>query len=101
MPAVVLLSGAENDSLEIFTRLESRDTEAADAFYHRLDESLGQLRMHPESAPIYEGKIRRLVMRGHPLGIFFTVEGERLFVQPILDLRQEPERIRHRLGLEK
>ena len=70
MPAVVLLAGAEADSLDIFMRLEARNPEAADGFFRRLDESLGQLALHPESAPVFEGKFRRLVMRGFPLGIF-------------------------------
>ena len=41
-----------------------------------------------------------LVMRGYPFGIFYSVEGERLFVQVVLDLRQSPENIRRRLSLE-
>lgn len=101
MPEVILLAGAEHDSVDIFARLEARDPNAADAFYGRLDESLGQLSEHPESAPIFEGDIRRLVMRGYPFGIFFTVESGRLMIQAILDLRQSPESIRRRLGFEE
>lgn len=40
MPAVILLAGAENDSVDIFARLEARDPAAADVFHGRLDESL-------------------------------------------------------------
>ena len=101
MPEVILLAGAENDSLDIFARLEARDADAADAFHGRLDACLGPLSEHPESAPIFEGGTRRLVMRGYPFGIFFAVEGGRLMVQAILDLRQSPESIRRRLGFEK
>ena len=67
----------------------------------RLDACLGPLSEHPESAPIFEGGTRRLVMRGYPFGIFFAVEGGRLMVQAILDLRQSPESIRRRLGFEE
>jgi len=100
MPAVVLLAGAEADSLEIFMRLEARNPDAADGFFRRRDECPGQFGLHPEYATAFEGKFRRLIMRGFPFGIFFTVEAERLFVQAILDLRQNPEHIRRRLGLE-
>ncbi len=100
MPAVILLAGAEADSLDIFMRLEGRNPDAADRFFRRLDKCLAQLALHPESAPAFEGKFRRLIMRGFPFGIFFPVEGERLFVQAILDLRQNPGHIRRRLGLE-
>ncbi len=97
MPTIVLLAGAENDTLNIFAKLESRDSEAADEFYRHFDAALQQLSQHAESAPIFAGRIRRLVMHGYPLGVFFTVEGERLFVQAVLDLRQSPESIRRRL----
>lgn len=100
MPEVILLAGAENDSLDIFARLEARDTDAADAFYRRLDDCPRQLSEHPESAPVFIGSVRRLVMRGYPLGIFFTLEGGRLFVRAVIDLRQSPEAIRRRLEIE-
>ena len=100
MPEVVLLAGAEADSLDIFTRLEARNPDAADGFFLRLNECLAQVALHPESAPLFDGKFRRLVMRGFPFGIFFTVESNRTFVQAILDLRQDPEQLRRRLGLE-
>ena len=101
MPEVVLLAGAEADSLDIFMRLESRNPDAADGFLRRLDDCLAQISMHPESAPTFVGKYRRLVMRGFPFGIFFAEEGARVFVHAVLDLRQSPEAIRRRLELER
>ena len=100
MPEVVLLAGAEADSLDIFMRLESRNPDAADGFLRRLDDCLSRISLHPESAPTFVGKCRRLVMRGFPFGIFIVEESARVFVQAILDLRQSPENIRRRLGLE-
>ena len=97
MPTIVILAGAENDTLTIFAKLEARDSGAADEFYHHFDAVLQQLSQHPESAPTFAGRIRRFVMHGYPLGVFFTVEGERLFVQAVLDLRQSPESILRRL----
>ncbi len=97
MPTIVILAGAENDTLTIFAKLEARDSDAADEFYHHFDAVLQQLSQHPESAPAFAGRIRRLVMHGYPLGVFFTVEGERLFVQAVLDLRQSPESVLRRL----
>lgn len=46
-------------------------------FRYTLSDKLSE---HPESAPVFEGDVRRLVMRGYPFGIFFTVEGGRLMV---------------------
>lgn len=97
MPTVVILAGAEDDTLNLFARLEARNSDSADEFYRHFDAALQQLSMHAESAPLFAGRIRRLVMHGYPFGVFFTVEGDRLFVQAVLDLRQSPEFIRRRL----
>ncbi len=99
MPTVVILAGAENDTLNLFAKLEARNPDSADEFYRHFEEALQQLGTHSESAQIFAGRIRirRLVMHGYPFGVFVTVEGERLFVQAVLDLRQSPETIRRRL----
>ena len=97
MPTVVILAGAENDTLTLFAKLEARNPDSADEFYRDFEEALQQLSKHAESAPLFVGRVRRLVMHGYPFGVFFTVEGDRLFVQAVLDLRQSPESIRRRL----
>ena len=100
MPTVTFLAGADRDVFEIFARIEARDPDGADAFLQRIADSVRQLGGHPESCPVFGAPFRRLVMRGYPFGIFYSVEGERLFVQAVLDLRQSPEAIRRRLSLE-
>lgn len=50
-------------------------------------------------ARVYGGRFRRLLVRGFSCGLFYTVTGDRIFVTAVLDLRQDPERIRERLGL--
>ena len=69
-----------------------------DVFYDAVDRAIGQLRQFPESGPIYEGPIRRLVIRGTPLGLFYGHHRRRLAIIGILDLRQDPEMIARRLG---
>jgi plasmid stabilization system protein ParE len=100
MPAVTFLAGADRDVFEIFARIEARDPEGADNFLQRISDCVRQMDGHPESGPVFVAPFRRLVMRGYPFGIFFTVESERLFVQAVLDLRQSPEAIRRRLSIE-
>ena len=100
MPTVTFLAGADRDVFEIFSRIEARNPDAADTFLQRIADSVRQLGEHPESGPAFAAAFRRLVMRGHPFGIFYSVEGDRLFVQAVLDLRQSPETIRRRLSLE-
>lgn len=101
MPAVTFLAGADRDVFEIFARIEARDSDAADTFLQRIADNVRQLGEQPESGPVFTAPFRRLVMRGYPFGVFYSVEGDRLFVQAVLDLRQNPEHIRRRLGLER
>ena len=100
MPAVTFLAGADRDIFELFARIKAVNPDAADTFLQRIADCVQQLGEHPESAPLFAGYFRRLVLRGYPFGIFYSVEGSRLFVQAILDLRQSPESIRRRLGLD-
>lgn len=41
-----------------------------DAFYEAVDHAIGQLRRPPKSGLIFEDLVRRLVIRGNPLGLF-------------------------------
>jgi hypothetical protein len=40
---------------------------------------------------------RRFLVPNFPFGIFYSVEGHRILISAVLDLRQDPERIRERL----
>lgn len=54
-------------------------------------------RTWPESAPIYAGEFRRLLVRRFEHGIFYRIHGARIVVTAVLDLRQDPAKIRERL----
>ena len=62
-----------------------------------LDVALGRLRTFPELAPPFHEAYRRLLVHGFPYGVFYTIEGRRIIVAAIMDLRQDPEVIRRRL----
>ena len=51
----------------------------------------------PESAAIYAGEFRRLLVRRFDHGIFYRIHGTRIVVTAVLDLRQDPTTIRRRL----
>ena len=59
-----------------------------------LDLAFGQLRAFPAIAPVCHEPYRRLLVHGFPFGIFYTVEGRRIIVSAVMDLRQDPEVIR-------
>ena len=94
---VELLRGAEADLLENYVRLEESREGLGDRFYRTIDYALERIRQFPEIAPVYQGSYRRLVVRPFGCGIFYSIEGQRIMVGAILDLRQGPESIRRRL----
>jgi hypothetical protein len=62
-----------------------------------LDAYLARMGTFPEIAPRYFEDVRRQVMQDFPYGIFYQVFPARILVTAILDLRQDPEKIRQRL----
>lgn len=83
-------SGADADFQRLYERY-------GDFFYDAVDRAIAQLRRFPESAPVYDDPVRRLVIQGTPLGVFYGVHGTRLAIIAILDLRQDPVAISRRL----
>jgi plasmid stabilization system protein ParE len=55
------------------------------------------MRQHPEIAPVYEGRYRRMLIRDFPYGIFYAVQPTRIVVGAIMDLRQNPETLRRKV----
>jgi len=86
----VFTFAAEADFLQLYDRY-------GDRLYVVVDRAISQLLSHPESAPIVQGDIRRLVLPGTPFGLFYGVHGKRIAIVAILDLRQDPSSIKRRL----
>lgn len=83
---VEFLLGAEIEFLDLYSR-------RGDAFYFVFDNCLEQIRHFPNSAPIYSHPFHSLLIPKTPFGIFHAIEGKRVFVHAVLDLRMSPERI--------
>lgn len=101
MADLVILAGAEKDILETYVRYELTEDALGERFSKMLDRSLDQLIRFPESGPVFRREIRRLLVAAFPLGIFYSIESERIIVQAVLDLRQSPEQILRRLEINK
>ena len=85
-----LLLGAEIEFLDIYSR-------RGDSFYEKIDSSLERLRNFPKLGSIYSDPFRKLLIKDTPYGMFYTIEGRRIMVNAILDLRMDPDRILDRL----
>ena len=96
---IVFLQGAQAEMQAAYEQTGGSSSRRGEPFLQRLEHTLALLRTNPGMAGVYGGRFRRLLVRGFSFGLFYTVAGERIFVAAVLDLRQDPERIRQRLGL--
>jgi hypothetical protein len=94
---VEFLSGADADLQTAFNKFEDYRESFGEEFMAAVEAHLTRLAAFPLLAPAYFGTIRRQVMLGFPYGIFYEPHPTRIIVVAILDLRQDPERIRQRL----
>jgi plasmid stabilization system protein ParE len=86
---VIILSGAETDLDEIYRQLEERGT--GERFLLALDRKLELLRTFPRLAPpALQAKVRCVKIDRTPFGLFYAIEGRRLMVIAVQDLRQNP-----------
>jgi plasmid stabilization system protein ParE len=95
---LVFLLSADADIQAGFEYYEAFQARRGEVFLRHLDVAFGQLRAFPEIAPLFHQSYRRLLVHGFPYGIFYTIEGRRIIVAGVMDLRQDPESIRRRLS---
>jgi plasmid stabilization system protein ParE len=97
MTDLILLLQADLDIQAAFNRYEDFQEGRGEVFMRQLDAALTLLRQHPEIAPAYGNRYRRMLIRDFPYGIFYQVQPARIVVAAIMDLRQDPETIRRKL----
>jgi hypothetical protein len=97
MVEVILVGRADADVQAAFNRLDDYQSGRGEVFIQQLDLALEFLRQNPEAAPVYAGPYRRMLLRNFPYGIFYQVQPRRVVVVAVLNLRQDPKRIRERL----
>jgi plasmid stabilization system protein ParE len=93
---VVVLLGAEIQTQEFFAAYEDSREGKGVEFLATIEAAFDVLREFPEAAPHYAHGYRRWVLVKYQKGIFYRVEGQRVMVADVLDLRQNPEVIRQR-----
>lgn len=98
MSELVFLFSADADIQTAYDFYESVQSGRGEVFMRHLDVEFGHLRAFPEIAPVFHQSHRRLLVHGFPFGIFYSTEGRRTIISGVMDLRQDPEVIRRRLG---
>lgn len=97
---LIVLARAENEILETQARLEDLAEGLGVRFNLRAEEALDRLQLFPEIGSVYSGRFRKVLVRDFPFAIFYSIEGRRIIIQAVSDLRQDPKSLRRRLDLE-
>jgi toxin ParE1/3/4 len=95
---LVFLFSADADIQTAYEFYEAFQSGRGEIFMRHLDVAFGQLRAFPEIAPLFHESYRRLLVHGFPYGIFYSLEGGRIIISGVMDLRQDPGGVRRRLG---
>lgn len=100
MNEVVVLARAEGELFERYEWLGDRETGKGAKFDADVSEAMHMLSRHPAIASRYKRTGYRCYrLRRWKFGLFYAIEGSRVVIGAALDLRQDPENIRRRLGL--
>ena len=97
-PELIILLAAEQGIQSIFELLEERRDGLGNEFLSAMGQAFRRLEEQPEIGPQFTRGYRRLLLRAYHLGIFYRIEGRRLVVAHVLDLRQDPMTILRLLG---
>ena len=57
--------------------------------FDEFDQMLGLIAEHPDAFPVYEGEIRRAILRQFPYGIYYVIDSECISVLFFVAMVQE------------
>ena len=91
---------AELDLFDTFDYYGKQSFGLGGEFIRCVDAKLEFIVRHPKACPEMYKDFRRGLISRFPFGIYYKIEGKRIVVFAILDLRQDPESIQSRLAKE-
>jgi len=90
-------SGALQDVTERSFWYESKSAGLGRDFILCFDASMSQIRRNPLMYAKYYGEFRRSLLRRFPVGAFYVVKDDLISIVSVMDLRQDPEKIKKSL----
>ncbi len=90
MQELVVLACAENQLLSHYAHLHSHGEHLAAAFDLEVQEHIDLLCQFPELGARCRENIRRLVLKRWNMGVYYVIQGRRVIVIAVMDLRQDP-----------
>ncbi len=100
MKKIVWLSHAEQDVVDIFSQELDRTGSClrSDSLLEEINSRLNHLIDFPLLGKWIIGDIRRILVGNREYGLYYEPQKDRLLIHAVLNLRQDPESIRQRLG---
>lgn len=99
MSEVVVLAAAEAQLFQLFDKFDDWREGAGIAFDADFREACEALERFPELGRRVENQMHRLLLRRWNLGLFCIIEGKRVLVHGVVDVRLSPDNFRRQLGL--
>ena len=95
---VVWTAGVDADVQSLYERLDESAPGNGDLFYRAVLEAVGLLQAFPRLGPVmHRGFIRRVLVYKLRYGLYYSIESRGIILHTLLDQRQDPRRIKHRL----
>jgi len=96
--SVGLTPEAEADVNLMLCQYDVRNPRAGKRFSLRLTRAIDQIANYPESAPIQEGNVRKLVLNPLPYAVYYAVlqNNRQVLIGAILHVHQHPEKRKER-----
>jgi plasmid stabilization system protein ParE len=69
-----------------------------DAFTDEVEAGIAFILKGPEVWRVFEGEVRRYLIHRFPYSILYTIEGQRIVIWAVMDLRRDPNYWKPRLG---
>lgn len=88
--ALIIRPEAENDLAEAHGWYEEQLLGLGSEFLNEVQAALKRIELNPEAYARLRGKLRRVLVRRFPYGVFYLVERERIVVVAVLHASRDP-----------
>ena len=94
---LVIRSSAQCDIAELALRYNRKESGLGEWFLICLDAALQGLVRNAEIYRVIRHEYRRVLVKRFPVGVFFIVRKNAVYVDAVIDLRSDPKKIEKRL----
>jgi len=94
---LIIRSSAQRDIAHLALRYNRKESGLGEWFIICLDAALQGLTRNAEIYRIVRHEYRKVLVKRFPVGVFYIVRGQAVYVDAVMDLRSDPKQIESRL----